>query len=305
MTAEVMTAQGPGNTRAGPVLRARSFQLTLNEPEYLEQLLNEFRALKSCDYLAWCLEKAPTTGHEHAHIYAHFESSYKISKRITRYGAHIEVCKGSPKQNIAYLEKNGDFHEEGTRPKQGQILTVKELREAKREDVPPNLIRIKDYEDEREQALDIFMEMLDEIQNDNLKAPKIIYFTGPSGKGKTYGAYKRALEMYPKQEIGKLTINNNFVNVINENAKCFVIEEFRASQMHAADFLQLTDKYGYSVNVKGRFKTIRPECIIICSIIHPTELYRDEELNVQFTRRITEIIDLNDKPKTINQYEEE
>ena len=101
-----------------------------------------------------------------------------------------------------------------------------------------------------------------------------------------------ALKEYKKQEIGKITLKNDFFDIVNENAKCYVIEEFRPSQIKASDFLQLTDKYGYRCNIKGGFVTLRPEKIIICSIIPPEQIYR-EEVNKQFMRRITERIDLD------------
>ena len=134
--------------------------------------------------------------------------------------------------------------------------------------------------------------MLEEIEKDDLKGPEIIYICGDSGKGKTYKAYKIALSKFDKIDIGKLTIENNFIQITKDKAKCYVIEEFRPSQIKAASFLQLTDKYGYTCNIKGSFKTIRPKCIIIASIIKPEDLYKNEEINKQFTRRITEIINL-------------
>lgn len=96
MTAEVVTALAPGNTNPG-AFRARAFQLTLNEPEKYYELITELKKLKTMDYLISCKEFAPTTGHEHIHIYIHFTQTYKISKKIMSFGAHIEICKGSPK----------------------------------------------------------------------------------------------------------------------------------------------------------------------------------------------------------------
>ena len=163
------------------------------------------------------------------------------------------------------------------------------------EEVPPQYYRIKKEIDAEEQDEINFFDMLDEIKNDELKAPKIIYITGGTGKGKTYKAYKLALENYDKQDIGKLTLKNEFFDVINKNAKCYVIEEFRPSQIKASDFLQLTDKYGYRANIKGGFVSLRPEMLIICSIKRPEEIYKDE-INQQFIRRITDIIDLDEDP---------
>lgn len=293
MTAEVMTAVVTGNTTPVTNFRGRSFQFTLNQVEKYDALVAELKKLKTCTYLISCREIAPNTQHEHIHIYCHFNQTYKLSKKILSFGAHVEICKGSPKQNIAYVEKDGNIIEEyGTRPSQG-CRTVAELKEMSVEDVSPQYYRIKNEIDRKELDKKIFQDMLREIQNDQLKAPEIIYITGPSGKGKTYSAYKIALENYPLEKIGKLTLNNNFIDITNEEAECFVIEEFRDSQIRASDFLQLTDKYGYRCNIKGGFFTLRPKMIIICSIKDPSDIYHDE-INQQFLRRCTRIIRMNE-----------
>ena len=248
--------------------------------------------LKSCDYFLSAQEEAPTTGHKHIHIYIHFESSYKLSKKIMSFGAHIDICRGSPLQNIKYVKKDGLILDEiGQEPHQGKILTIEELQNAELKDVPPFLYNIKEKVDRKKHDEEEFFNMLSEIENDNLKAPKVIYILGDTGRGKTYTAYKTALKNYSKNEIGKITIDNNFIDVVNEKAKCYIIEEFRPSQIKASAFLQLTDKYGYRANIKGGFITLRPEMLIICSIIPPESIYK-EEVNKQFLRRITETINL-------------
>lgn len=294
MTSEVMTSIAPGNTKPG-ALKARSYQFTLNQPEVYDKLKAILTGLKTMDYLISCKEIAPSTGHEHIHVYAHFSQQYRLPQKIRDLGCHIECCRGSPKQNIAYIRKDGVIIDEvGDEPHQG-ARTVKELREADIADIDPHLFRVKKQIDAEAHDLCTFMEMLEEIEKDELRGPKVIYITGDSGKGKTYGAYKRALKEYPKEKIGKLTLKNDFIDVINPDADCYVIEEFRPSQIKASDFLQLTDKYGYRCNVKGGFTTLRPKCIIICSIIPPEQIYK-EEINKQFMRRITEKIDLGHTP---------
>lgn len=293
MTTEVVTTEASGNTNPSS-LRSRAFQFTLNETDKYEGLKNEFQKLKTCDYFLAAKELAPTTGHEHIHIYVHFSQPYRLSKKITGYHAHCEICRGSPKQNIDYIKKDGNILDEiGEPPHQGYAHTVKELKELDIDEIDPHMYRIKKDIDSKAKDEETFMNMLNEIEKDELKAPKIIYITGGTGKGKTYGAYKRALKDFKKEDIGKITLKREFFDIINENAKCFVIEEFRSSQITATDFLQLTDKYGYRANIKGGFVTLRPECIIICSIIKPQDLYKDEEITGQFLRRITETIDLD------------
>ena len=296
MTSEVMTSLAPGNTNTGAarVYKARSYLFTLNEPSKYELLKNHLTGLKTLTYLISAREYAPTTGHEHIHIYAHFSEQYRLSKKIISTGVHIDKCRGSPKQCIEYVRKDGNIIDEiGEIVHQG-CKSVQELRETPMDQCDPHLYRIKKEIDDEQREMDIFMNMLTEIENDNLQAPEIVYVTGCTGAGKTYTGYKYALSVERKDKIGKLQLKSDFVKIINKNADTFVIEEFRPSQMHAADFLQLTDKYGYSCNVKGGFYTIRPKRIIICSIIPPEDIYHDE-VNEQFLRRITKRVDLGGK----------
>ncbi|OUM64019.1 hypothetical protein PIROE2DRAFT_9322 [Piromyces sp. E2] len=110
------------------------------------------------------------------------------------------------------------------------------------------------------------------IRNNMLTKVNVIYFIGKPGHGKTYNAYLHAFNMgYSNEDITKVTINNNFF-------------EFN---------IQFTDKYGYSCPIKGGHKYVKPETIIICSIIDPRRLYREEkELNEQFTRRINHLYEV-------------
>lgn len=286
MATEAMATEARGNTKA------RAYQLTLNQPEKLGELLENMKQYKSLDYyMVSHLEVGEEKQHEHYHIYLHFRTPIKLNIKKCC-GAHVEFVKGTYNDNLKYFTKQGELTEEwGEKPHQG-LKTVKELKEMNIEEVPPQYYRIKKEIDAEKNDENNFFEMLDEIEKDELKAPKIIYITGGTGKGKTYKAYKIALQNYEKKDIGKLTLKNDFFDVINKNAKCFVIEEFRPSQIKASDFLQLTDKYGYRANIKGGFVSLRPEMIIICSIIEPEKIYK-EEINQQFIRRITEIINLN------------
>lgn len=321
MTAEVLTAVPSGNTtpevtaniadvindtepiaddeieikkdeKNDPVYRARAFQFTMFDMENWVNLCEKFRDLKSCDYIVAGKEICPTTKKEHVHIYVHLTSTYRLSKKILAFGAHIEICRGSPKQNIAYVKKDGNIvYEYGKEPHQGQ-LTCGDLLQMEKKEVPGPLKRIWTELQEEEREEKDFRQMLREIKERKLRAPEIVYVTGESGAGKTFKAYDDALNDFEEEKIGKLTIENGFVKATIKDAECFVIEEFRPSQMKASSFLQLTDKYGYSCNIKGGHLHLRPKRIYICSIIPPEDIYRDEEINAQFLRRITKRIEV-------------
>lgn len=292
-----------GNTKPP---KARMFILTVNEKSltHYEDIKNYFINLKSNNYYLCCEHIGQEN--KHYHIFVQFTSALSPSLKKL-YGSHVEKCLGSPQQCINYVKAEDDKHiklgvksilidEYGEVRQSGNFKSIKEVKQMSkedREDLPIQYYNTIKKINEEEQEEETFMNMLTEIENDTLKGPEVYYITGPSGKGKTYGAYKLALSKYDKKDIGKMLINNNFFKITNDKAKCFVIEEFRPSQLHASDFLQLIDKYGFNCNIKGGFITIRPECFIICSIIPPEEIYK-EEINEQFRRRLTEVFEIDE-----------
>lgn len=279
--------------------RARHFQLTLNEVERYEDLKLYLTSLKNNNYFISCKEIAPTTGHEHIHIYVQFTDNQRLGISKLQ-GAHIEVCRGTPQKNVEYIKKDGNILDEiGTVRFHGNptIREMKSMSPQEIDELPWQMhnTATKIIEEERDKKS--LLNMLDEIDKDELKGPRVIYIIGDPGEGKTYGAFKLALSMFNKEDIGTIEINNNFFKITNKEAKCFVIQEFRPSQCHPSSLLQLLDKYGYNCPIKGGFTYLRPEAIIICSIIHPTSLYHEDkqELNKQFTRRITELYEAKNK----------
>lgn len=183
MATEAMTTQARGNTKA------RAYQLTLNDVSKINELKENIMSYKSLRYLMiGAIEKAPSTGHEHVHIYAYFKTPLKLSIKKCC-GAHIEPTKGTFNDNFEYLTKEGPLtFEWGEKPHQG-LKTVKELKQMDIEEIPPQYYNIKTKLDQKQRDEEVFFNMLDEIEKDELKAPSIIYITGGTGKGKTYTAY--------------------------------------------------------------------------------------------------------------------
>lgn len=300
-----MATLGVGNTNSTPS-KQKAYVLTINEKslEHYQDIKGYLTGLKTNTYYLCCEHVGQEN--KHYHVYVQFSNAIKLSiKKL--HGAHVEKAFGSAQQNIAYLRCEDDKHkklniqsiqiDEIGMPKfHGGCRVVKDIKEMDSLDEIPimyyNIARqIKNQQHEEAELLNV----LNEIKDDNLSGPEVVYISGPSGAGKTYSAYKMALEKFKPEQIGKININNNFFKFTGLHKECYVIEEFRPSQLHAAEFLQLTDKYGYNANTKGGFEFIRPKMIIICSIIPPEELYKDEEINKQFLRRITQNLEVNDK----------
>lgn len=283
-----------GNTK-NPCLKNRSFLLTLNEIDKYEDL-SKYLLSRNPKYYISALEEAPTTGHEHIHIYIYFKQTTTLSIKKCL-GAHIDKCRGTPQQNINYVKKDGEIIEEqGEEPRQGGY-SVKTLLEYETVEDLPDYRMVKTWEHLKQQKEEeeSFFNMLNEIKNGKVEPIEINYITGDSGTGKTRTAYTKALENYEEKDIGKITFENGFAKILNKNAKCFVIEEFRPSDMKASKFLEFTDPYYKNkiLNVKGGFEVLNKiECLYICSIIAPGLLYNNEENTKQFIRRIKNIFNL-------------
>lgn len=296
------------NTKESTCAKNRMFLLTINEKsiEHYNEIRDYIQDLKSVNYYLTVEHHGQENKHYHMAIQC--KNPIKLSTKKL-YGAHIDTLKyGNFNDIIRYCKCEDKKHkelgithtviEEWGEVKHGhRFPTIKEVKamcKEEREDIGLQYQKIVKSIDIEEDEKTEFINMLEEIENDILRSPDIIYIMGGSGEGKTYYGYKWALNKYKKNEIGKITINNNFIKIINEDAKCFVIEEFRPSQIKGSEFLQLTDKYGYSCNIKGGHVYIRPQCLIICSIINPLNIYK-EEINKQFIRRITKFIYMKNK----------
>lgn len=298
-----MASLKSGNTKTDLSFKRRDWFLTVNESSltYYEEIENYFLNLKSLTYYI-CVEHIGSEN-KHYHILAQFSNSIRLSLKQL-HGCHVEALRGTPQEALRYIKCEDDKHikngityklinEYGEIRKHGKSMTAKEVMKASEEELKDldfrfynTAMKIKESENEK----NTLNEMLTEIKNDKLKSPEIIYIYGDPGNGKTYGAYKIAMSKYEIGDIGRIYINNNFFKIINENAKCFVIEEFRDSQLAVSEYLQFTDKYGYSAPTKGGFKTIRPECIILCCYKCPDSIYDTiNENHKQFLRRLTTI----------------
>lgn len=296
-----MTEKITGQTKSNT-----NFCLTINQAsfEFYRDIINYLKGLSQFQYLL--VTEHIGSSNKHYHVFVQYrQSKYLSYSRL--HGAHVEECYGSPKANIDYCwardpkhEKEGVtailIEEEGEVLHKGGNWNVKRLKEMDEPDeLPAIYYNIYKKIKNKVKSDSEFYQMLDDIENDALKPIEVIYFIGKPGSGKTYNAYKYALRRFKKDEITKVTINNNFFEFVGSNKdKCLVVEEFRPSQLHPSSLLQFTDKYGYSCPIKGGHKYVKPECIIICSIIHPARLYREEkvELNEQFTRRITHLYEV-------------
>ena len=260
---------------------ASAFQLTLNDVNCYEGLLEYIKTLKPSYYIS-CRETAPTTGHEHIHIYVQFNRSKRLSlKKLL--GAHIEVCKGSPQQNIDYIKKGGDIiDEEGEVKKKGgkTIQDVKKMSKEEREKLPIQLYNIVQKIEEKEgNDLDPEESYKGKVQ--------VHWYWGESGAGKT----RQAMKEMKGKKYNMLKYENGFWHGIGE-AEIALYDDWRDTHMKPTELINFIDYYIHPMNVKGGSVKNKYKEIYITSIQDPEKIYNNmpEEYKKQWLRRIREII---------------
>lgn len=286
----------------------RMYALTLEQAAYVnwEQIHRYMCSRMKPVYALVCEHDGP----DYPHIHCLYQ--YKNDKKISGdrlLGAHIETKLKSPQAYQAYCKGLDEKHaklgvksktliEEGELKRTGGARTIGDVKKMSRDEIdelPVQLNNVAEKIYEKERNLQGFFEFLDEIRARKVRKVNIVYAHGRPRSGKTMGGWLYATNKYENnKDIGRVSITNGFFKFENPDAKCFVIEEFRSSQLPANSWLQFTDKTGYSCPIKGGYQYCRPETIIVCSIINPQDLYSDEhaELKQQFIERITEFYEV-------------
>lgn len=279
---------------------SRNFLLTLNEPdETYEKIKNYLFGLKSMNYFISTLEKAPTTGHKHIHIYIQCETPIRLSiKKLL--GAHIDKCYGSPQQNVDYIhkvkepEKRGVIIDEWGELKQSggyRISDVKKMTKEERNDLNINYFNIVEKMNANE---------ANELTIDDLecKKVKVWYISGESGYGKTAIAktyIKRYMLEHDIPKWNKVKREGEFWHGTSDGAKIALYDDFRDSHMKPSEFINFVDYNVHDMNIKGGTFKNTYELILITSTQDLMSIYYDycqknqDEPQKQWLRRIKEI----------------
>ena len=222
--------------------KGRNFQLTLNEPDKWNDLRLYITSLKSMQYIIACKEKAPSTGHEHIHCYIQYRNVTKLVVSKLQ-GAHVENCKGSAQQNIAYIkgddkkEPGEIIFEDGSPLTKGgaKIAEVKAMTKEERDQLPIQYYKIvKDINQEEANLIDLSK---DEQRKDDMR---VYWIWGPSGEGKTTMAY----EMFKDAGITKICQvykSDRFWIGVNEKAEGVLYDDFRDSDMRPKELIYFID----------------------------------------------------------------
>lgn len=311
MASEVskMASQASGNTnteadvkKAYECPKKRAFLLTFNENAVENCIIsvNKFKSLKSCDYLICCKEFNKASN-EHCHLYVHFTNMYAIPSKLQKQTKmHIDVAKGSPKQNIDYVKKEGErwqhkksyqkteiIEEYGTAPSQGQ-MSISELREIKNSDDLPDW---KQY--------NVWKQVQKEHKKTKVsdwhKNIDVYWIQGPSGIGKSC----KAMEILTEkgiEEFDEVKHDRNGFWINCDGIGAAVYDDFRDSHMPASEFINFIDYNVHNLRIIGGSVRNKYHTIIITTVQDIDAIYSNltDEPRQQWMRRI----------KIINMYQE-
>lgn len=212
--------------------------------------------------------------------------------------AHIEVMRGSPQQNLDYCTKEDKTAwQTGTLPQPGKRTDLHDVAEliesgASMRDVaeshPTAVIKFS-------KGLMVLRSILSGPRNPE-KPPSVYWLFGPTGSGKTRGAFGYGCATYGETET--LIMPDATLKWFDtyDGQKCVIFDDFRSKGVTFSFLLRVLDRYPVNVPIKGAFVNWNPECIFITTPndIKTTFAKRFEHVPEdikQLERRVTQVIE--------------
>jgi hypothetical protein len=276
---------GPKSSPSSVRVKSRNWCWTLNNytPEDILKL-DAFCVLKANVYVIYGKEvgdgtsKGPSitrsvpNGTPHLQGYTHFPSPMAASamkKLLPR--AHIEVCKGTPQDNIIYCSKGGDVTTYGAEPKTQQQVQKDKAK------LFIELAQAGDFASIQAVMPAKYAQMyrtMHQIYADHQKAPAPldttcgIWIYGETGCGKTTSARKDYGTVFLK------SCNKWWDGYDGQDSA--VLEDMDPGHSKLAHHIKLwADKWSFNCEVKGGTRCIRPKRFIVTSNHSIEEVFYD------------------------------
>lgn len=246
---------------------SRKYQLTINNPlehgfshEVIKRILGELKS-----FIYWCLcDEIGEQGTPHTHVYVAFKNAVMFSTMQQRfYGAHIEIVKGTHRENRDYVHKEGKwldskkaetnlpetFEESGELPEEPdrrvkQSEAILAMVEAGASDgeimraYPSAMNHLKNIEQARQT-------LLEEKYGVDWRTVEVTYIWGETGIGKT----RSVVEKYGYKNVFRVT---NYTHPFDgyKGQDVILFDEFRSS-LKFSDMLAYID--GHPVMLPCRY----------------------------------------------------
>lgn len=225
-------------------------------------------------------EQCPKTNKIHYQCCVYFHNQKTITAAIKHLQSHfnvkchVELCKGTYEENIAYCTKDNDYEELGVRPSQGKRSDIIQIKD----DIMSGKITTKDVILDNPIFYHQYGRTLDKIEDfkkrlDFRKEMTTgVWYYGKTGVGKSHLAFK---DFNPKTHY--VLPNDNGWWDGYEQQETVIINEFRG-ELTFKTLLELCDKWPYSVKRRGREPMPFTSKKVIITSCHPPEgIYKNLE----------------------------
>ena len=223
-------------------------------------------------YFLGGFEVCPDTGRPHIQGYVEWTSAKTIRAAVSALsppGVHVEVCRGSAKQNREYCKKDDDYVEIGEPSSQGSRTDIEAVKTA-----VDNGASIREIAEEHFEPFLRYGKGIREYKR--LVTPprdwpmELILYIGPTGTNKSRSAH----EAYPGAfwKPHKAEWWDGY-----DGQETVIFDEFYGHRFSFTELLRLTDRYPYAVQVKGSYVEFTSKRIVFTSNQEPEDWYDSEK----------------------------
>lgn len=263
-------------------MSARNWCFTLNN--YTEDDRDKFLDNLDYSYICWGYEIGEE-GTPHMQGYVEFKNPKRFTtlKKFNE-RVHWEIRKGTQLQAVKYTKKSyseflNNWEEFGTLKNQGHRSDLDLARRIADEEGMRVLTRIGKY-----QQIKVGEAYLNYNERERDEKPKVNWYFGPPGSGKTKAAYEDAKsisdDIYSKSEANKWWQGYDAHEIV-------IMDDFRPDWMPFNELLTLLDRYPRRVEHKGGSRQFLAKHIFITTPYDPCRTFQFQNENLrQLLRRI-------------------
>ncbi len=241
---------------------------------------------ESIRYLVWGEEVCPTTGKKHLQGYVEFREGVTVRRAQTLLDlprCWFHARRGTAKQAVDYVKKDGSVTEHGVPGKQGKRTDLDAVRDLMADGggLRDVLLEGASYQGARYAQL-----WLSALESKRTDRPEVRWYWGETGSGKSRAAGIEAAECDGGPDDVYWHAGGKWWDGYDGHG-VVIMDDFRPEDMKYNKLLKLLDYNPLRLEVKGGYRQFKAKLVIITMPKHPDGCYGEagEDLG-QLIRRI-------------------